>query len=167
MNRYSDSRGVDRYSELDGGPSPRGGPQIRPAGAAAPAEGPFSAPQAKKKNGPERAFSLKNHAETVKVAACQPATCIAFPTVVLGAPSLVGPTSSASCWCCCLGCCCRRGSSTTAVPLARSTARQPLARACAMRTQSGHGALAVFARRVLHGSADARRGAAAYGNGCQ
>ena len=47
---------------------------------------------------------------------------------------------------------------------ARSTARKLLRRACMMCSPCGHDAFAVLAWRVLHVSAAARRGAAAYGN---
>ena len=66
-----------------------------------------------------------------------------------------------------LGSCVARGSSTAAVLSARSTARQLLERACMMRSPCGHDAFAVLARHALHVSAAARRGAAAYADGCE
>ena len=60
-----------------------------------------------------------------------------------------------------------RASSMAAVLLARTTAPQLLERACATYTQIGREALAAFARRVLHVSAAARRGAAAYADGSE
>ena len=80
---------------------------------------------------------------------------------------VLSASPAASCCWRWLGWCVARGSSTAAVLSARSTARQLLERACTMRSPCGHDAFAVLARRVLHVSAAARRGAAAYADGCE